>query len=121
MQSPIKIVEEEIAPTLQRDLEISYSFLDTYVKIQKRNGESIIKFMNNPGLINIRQDNTYVMYIPKFISFRFPGEHIVLGKRSIGELLIHCKEIHPDKVRFNINKEKKNFEWINYHYTIGDR
>ena len=102
MQSPIKIVNEETVTRQQPEFAITYSFLDTYVKIQKRYGESIIKFINNPGLINMTKDNSNVMYIPKYISFRFPGEHVIAGKRYNGEMLIHCKEIHPDRVRIII-------------------
>ena len=118
MQSPIKIMPEETVPSPQTEFGMSYSFLDTYVKIQKRYGESIIKFINNPGLINITRGNTNVVYIPKYISFRFPGEHIVLGKRYSGEMLIHCKEIHPDKVEFEIKIEKKNLECIDHYDPI---
>lgn len=100
MQSPISIVKEKTLPNQSPQFAINYSFLDTYVKIEKRYNESIIKFINNPGAINIINGNTNVMYIPKYISFRFPGEHIILGKRFSGEMLIHCSEVQPDKVGF---------------------
>ena len=32
------------------------------------------------------------------MSFRFPGEHLINGKRFGAEILIHCDEIHPDEV-----------------------
>jgi hypothetical protein len=71
------------------------------VKIEKRYGEAIIKFLNNPGLITISKGNNNLIYMPKYISFRFPGEHSILGKKFDGEMLIHCKEINPDKVHIN--------------------
>ena len=118
MQSPINIIKSETLVNQQKDFNLSYNFLDTFVKIEKRYGESIIKFTNNPGLITIILGNKNVVFMPKYISFRFPGEHINQGKKYNGEMLIHCNEINPDKVFILINLENSNFKRINHNYSF---
>lgn len=109
MQSPINIQTiSTIGSTPSKGgFLINYNFLDTFVRIEKRFGEAIIKFVNHPGLITLTSGNNNVIYIPKYISFRFPGEHIIQGKKYDGEMLIHCSELNPDKVKIIINKKRR--------------
>src|SRR5690606_29271305 len=71
--------------------------------ISRRFNEAIIKFSNHPGTVQISLNNESIMFKPKFISFRFPGEHSFTGKRYNGEMLVHLKEVNPDKKRRFVN------------------
>jgi hypothetical protein len=44
----------------------------------------------------IEYEKRKIIYQPSFISFRFPGEHSILGKRYSGDMLINCLEVSND-------------------------
>jgi carbonic anhydrase len=44
-----------------------------------------------------------IIFIPKYISFRFPSEHSFMGNRYSGEIQIHLEELMPDKKRHFVN------------------
>lgn len=96
MQSPIEIKESEASTDQVSNFKISYLMLNTNVEIVRRFNEIVINFTNDPGLIMIELNNKRLMFQPKYISFRFPGEHVIVGKRYIGEMLINCDEIEFD-------------------------
>ena len=98
-QSPINIETADTIVSQQVEFSVNYNFLDTNVKIEKRFTETVIRFTNNPGLITLTKAGTSIIYMPKYISFRFPGEHMVLGKKYNGEMQIHCREVNKDRKR----------------------
>jgi len=75
--------------------------------VKRKYEEYIVIFKHDPGLVRINYKNIDLLFRPKYISFRFPGEHIINGKRFDGEILIHSDEIHPDSViqPFTLRKE----------------
>ena len=103
IQSPINAEKQNISPNLQKDFSISYVFYDVYPVIARRFNEAVIKFSNHPGIVRIGIDNNRILFKPKYISFRFPGEHAFGGKRPNGEMLIHLKELMPDKKRRSVS------------------
>lgn len=96
MQSPQMIEESKAIVSQQPEFSISFNLLNTHVEIVRRYAELIIKFKNDPGLFRIKFTDKVVTYQPKYISFRFPGDHNILGKRFDGEILIHCEEFVRD-------------------------
>ena len=96
MQSPQKIEMANAINSQQPSFSISYNLLDTHVEIVRRFAELIVKFKNNPGLIRLKYSSRSIVYQPKYISFRFPGDHNILGKRYDGEMIIHCNEVTPN-------------------------
>ena len=74
------------------------NFLEVLVVVKRKFEEYIVKFKHDPGLIKISLGEINLIFRPNYISFRFPGEHVVNGKRYEGEILINCDEIHPDPV-----------------------
>ena len=96
MQSPIEIKESTANTDQIPNFKISYLLLNTNVEIVRRFNEIVINFTNDPGLVMIEINNKRVTYQPKYISFRFPGEHVIIGKRYIGEMLINCEELEFD-------------------------
>ena len=74
------------------------NFLEVLISIERMFEEHIVKFKNDPGLIKVNSGNNNLFFKPKYMSFRFPGEHLINGKRFGAEILIHCDEIHPDDV-----------------------
>jgi hypothetical protein len=100
MQSPIKIEEELVSTAQAPDFKVKYNLLNTHVQVVRRYNEIIINFLNDPGLMMIELESKRVIYKPKYISFKFPGEHNILGKRYAGDMQIHCEEVALD---VNIN------------------
>lgn len=103
IQSPVNIKKPHIVENLQKDFSITYNFYDVYPIVARRFNEAIIKFSHHPGIVLITLNNNNILFKPKFISFRFPGEHSFTGKRFNGEMLIHLKELNPDKKRHTVN------------------
>ena len=54
-------------------------------------------------MVQINLNNNNILFKPMYISFRFPGEHSFGGKRFNGEMLLHLKELHPDKKRRTVS------------------
>jgi len=97
MQSPQKIENSSVTEGQQPGLSVSYNIFNTHVEVVKRYSEIVVKFKNDPGLLRIAVGNKYILYRPKYISFRFPGEHNLLGKRSNGDMQLHCEEFVIDE------------------------
>jgi len=98
MQSPQRIEPEKTIIYGQPNFSFSYALLNTHVKIVRRYSELVIKFKNDPGVLALTYQEKKITYIPKYISFRFPGDHNILGKRYDGEMILHCEEYTIDPV-----------------------
>ncbi len=147
MQSPINIISKDAdylnSPKTPIDTPpntaktILYHSLNPVHTLIKRNGlEVIVTFTNFAGVIQIVVDNTYLAFTPVYMSFRFPGEHLIDGKRPFGEILIHCSEMSKQRktvtsnglvltIPIEASKEQldlKEFEALNmdfWKYLIG--
>ena len=98
MQSPKMISQKNVSLKQKSRFKISYRFTDVNIEIVKNGVEAIVMFKENPGIILISYKNNYLMYQPRYLSFRFPAQHVILGKRYSGEILITCKEFGVDEV-----------------------
>ena len=98
MQSPMPIQDDESLITLKQEdnFRISFNLLDTNVKIVRRFNEIVVTFLNDPGYFKVANGRNFIIYRPKYISFRFPAEHVILGKRYLGEMQINFKELTKD-------------------------
>ena len=96
MQSPININK---VSTLKSSVNFSVSHhLNPVHTLIKRNfKEVIVAFMNFGGLIQISIDNTFLLFTPVYMSFRFPGEHLFDGVRHHGEILLHFTELSSQR------------------------
>jgi len=66
--------------------------------MMKRNGKEVIStFLNYGGLFQINIHNSYILYTPTYMSYRFPGEHLIDGERSMGEILLHFAEVSTQR------------------------
>jgi len=101
MQSPIPIKQGNVKTKQISNFSIDYLFNSVKVLIVRRFNEIVITFRNDPGLIMITMGKRKVFFEPLYISFRFPGEHNILGQRYPGEMLINCREL-------NFNKNKRS-------------
>lgn len=103
IQSPINIEKIKILSLLEKDFAITYNFYDVYPIISRRFNEAIVRFSHHPGVLMLTISNNKVIFIPKYITFRFPGEHSFKSKRYSGEMQIHLEELMPDKKRHYVN------------------
>jgi hypothetical protein len=94
-----------------QNLSVDVNFLDVLVSIERKFEEHIVRFKNDPGLIKVNSNNANLIFKPTHISFRFPGEHVFNSKKFPGEVLIHCEEIHPDKVKLFLGR-KEDFQMV---------
>ena len=115
MQSPIKIIEGSVSTAQVEELKIKYMLLNTHVEVVRRYNEIVIQFKNDPGLLLIELGTKRLIYRPKYISFRFPGEHNILGKRYSGDMLINCEEV-SEQVLLKLILENKNYKWFDIDY-----
>ena len=72
---------------------------DVHTLVKKNFNEIIVTFLNFAGIMKLTVDGTYLLYTPQFMSFRFPGESIIDGKRSMGDILLNFAEISSERVR----------------------
>jgi len=105
MQSPIRIIETPISGEAidgsgsTEAFKVSYNLLNTHVEVVRRFNEIVVKFVNDPGLIMVESGNKRTLFQPKYISFRFPGEHNINGKRYSGDMLVNCREVSEKKTQ----------------------
>jgi hypothetical protein len=98
MQSPRRIEEYNTSLHQKRKFQVNYKFESVKVEIVKHGPELIVLFKENPGLLMISFRKGFSFYYPKYISFRFPAQHIVLGKRFPGEILITFEDKVKEEV-----------------------
>jgi len=93
MQSPINITKRNIK-TVDTRFNLSMHLTEVHTLVKKNFGEIIVVFLNFGGVLKIAVDNTYLMFTPQYMSFRFPGETIIDGNRSMGDIQIHFAEVN---------------------------
>jgi len=98
MQSPRRIDEYNTSIDQKRKLKVNYRFDNVKIEIVKHGPELIVLFKENQGLLMISYGKNYSFFYPKYISFRFPAQHIVLGKRFPGEILITFEDYVKEEV-----------------------
>jgi hypothetical protein len=111
MQSPINIVKSKIVKP-EATFSIKHQLLQVHT-MMKRNGKEVIStFLNYGGAFQINIHNSYILFTPTYMSYRFPGEHLIDGERSMGEILLHFAEVSNQRVsllfKFNYFLEKHN-------------
>ncbi len=102
MQSPIEIKQSNTMIPKGSGLKFYYQIMNSNVEVVRRFNEIIVKFQNDPGLFMIEVKNKRLVYEPKYISFRFPGQNLINNNRYVGEMLINCKELSI-RVNFFLN------------------
>jgi len=101
MQSPVKIIKQELLYLQDFKFKLTQNLQSSYVLVEKRYNEIVVKFKNDPGLILLKYGSKTILYKPKYISFRFPGEHNIFGLRYSGDMLINCEELTSDVNKFS--------------------
>jgi len=92
MQSPINIATSSIKkPKTHFDMAMNLKQVHTLIK--KNFGEIIVVFRNFGGVLKLTVDGAYLNFTPQYMSFRFPGETIIDGKRSEGDIQLHFAEM----------------------------
>ena len=66
---------------------------EVHTLIKKNFGEVIVVFRNFAGVLKLSTDGGYLNFTPQYMSFRFPGETIIDGKRSDGDIQLHFAEM----------------------------
>jgi carbonic anhydrase len=97
MQSPIDIISNRSIKASGINFTISHHLLSVHTLIKRNEKEVIVAFMNFGGLFQISIDNSYLLFTPVYLSFRFPGEHLVDSGRKLGEILIHFAELSTQR------------------------
>jgi len=97
MQSPINYSTAAVK-TPKGNFNMSMKLTRTHTLIKKNFGEIIVVLLNFGGILKLEVDNKFVLYTPQYISFRFPGETIIDGKRSMGDMQMHFAEIGKNRV-----------------------
>lgn len=99
MQSPIDIKTTKLTKP-SANFNVALHLTEVHTLIKRNNGEIIVTFLNFGGVLKLNIDNTYVLYTPQYMSFRFPGESIINGKRFDGEIQLVFAEISKQRVNF---------------------
>jgi hypothetical protein len=100
MQSPIDYPFASVKKP-KNNFNMSVKLMPTHTLIKKNFGEIIVVFLNFSGILKLEVDNKSVLYTPQYISFRFPGETMIDGRRSLGDMQMHFAEIAPNRVFIN--------------------
>lgn len=98
MQSPINYATASVKKP-KGNFNMSMKLTRTHTLIKKNFGEIIVVFLNFGGILKLEVDRKAVLYTPQYLSFRFPGETIIDGKRSMGDMQMHFAEISKNRVR----------------------
>jgi len=96
MQSPINIIKSATTKA-KGNFSVSHHLMPVHTLIKRNFKEVIVAFMNFGGLFQITIDNTYLLFTPVYMSFRFPGEHLIDGIRPMGEILLHFAELSTQR------------------------
>jgi carbonic anhydrase len=106
LQSPINIetgnvikVEKNIPgvnSSKPGSLKINYDFKEAKTVIKKIGSEIKVFFQDYAGMLVFSTGSNELNYQIESISFRFPGEHTIDGKRPMGDMLVNFTEMVPD-------------------------
>lgn len=113
MQSPINIVKSEIKKP-EANFNVGMHLTDVHTLIKRNFGEIIVVFLNFGGVLKLTVDNTYLLFTPQYMTFRFPGESVINGQRFDGEIRLHFAELSDQRVKFHLTIENCNNQWINF-------
>lgn len=97
-QSPIDIKTNKLLVSDAFKAIFKYNFYPTKTLIKKKSNEIKVNFLNFSGIFSINLSKKNFYFQAKNISFRFPGEHSINGKRPLGEILLHFNEMNPNRV-----------------------
>lgn len=94
VEAPVKADSGKTGPKFQIDYQFEK---EVDVEISLNGIEIVMKFLDYPGAFKTTYDNTgsMISFTPKWISFRFPAEHLINGYRFDGEIVIVCDEVTP--------------------------
>jgi hypothetical protein len=101
LQSPIDILTNN-AKEPDPKFRIQMHLTDVHTLIKKNFKEVIVTFIKFGGIMKLTIEGTYTLYTPQYMSFRFPGETIINGKRSEGDILLNFAELSSERVKFII-------------------
>jgi len=96
MQSPIDYTTAS-AKRPYGNFNMSMKLTRTHTLIKKNFGEIIIVLLNFGGILKLEIDKRFSLFTPQYISFRFPGETIIDGRRSMGDMQIHFAELGKNR------------------------
>ena len=99
LQSPINLPHFEGVQT-DHHFGMDMHLTDVHTLVKKNFNEIIVTFLNFAGILKLAVDGTYIMYTPQYMSFRFPGESIIDGKRSMGDIQINFAEMSSERVNY---------------------
>ncbi len=97
LQSPININRKDAIP-VEPNFGIAMHLTDVQTLVKKNFNEIIVTFLKFGGVLKLTVENTYLLFTPQYMSFRFPGESIVDGRRSQGDILLHFAELSSERV-----------------------
>lgn len=97
MQSPIDYISGQ-EKRVKKSFQFSMQLKKTHTLVKKNFGELIVVFLNFAGVLKLSIEGGFIMYTPQYMSFRFPGETIINGKRSQGDIQIHFQEMASMRV-----------------------
>lgn len=107
MQSPINILKQDIVQGKKGEeayiFGVNHHLLPVSTMIKRNFKEVIVAFMNYGGLFQVTIDNTYLLFTPVYMSFKFPGEHLINGERPMGELVLNFAEMSTQRVNIYLN------------------
>ncbi len=92
MQSPINIISSQAQP-VDKSFALDYRVEDSEVVIKKGKADVVTTFLKFPGIFNLGAQGNKISYMPVSISYRFPGEVIIDGVRSEGDLVLNMQPI----------------------------
>lgn len=98
LQSPINISKKDAIP-VEPNFGIAMHLTDVQTLVKKNFNEIIVTFLKFGGVLKLTVENTYLLFTPQFMSFRFPGESIVDGKRSKGDIILNFAELSHERVK----------------------
>jgi len=98
MQSPINYQRATVRKA-GKSFSMSMHLTNVHTLIKRNFGELIVVLLNFGGVLKIDIENTFLLYTPQYITFRFPGETIIDGVRSMGDIQIHFVELSDKRVK----------------------
>jgi carbonic anhydrase len=92
MRSPINIITSQ-AEKLDKSFAFDYRMDDSEVVVKKGKADVVTTFLKFPGMFNLAAQGNKLSYMPVSVNYRFPGETIIDGKRSEGDIVIDMEPI----------------------------